>query len=130
MVKPHTDDDSVEKKKNRTRKPVQEKPGKKVWFKSPIYTTRAAREGIVKGVAEEEPERDADKEEKKKSEDNYKGYSTLGIYLKELSHIPVLSPDDARLLAKKAFEGDTEAQKGKKNSKRATDRAPFSVSKI
>lgn len=53
-----------------------------------------------------------EKKERKKADDgDIRGYSTLGIYLKELSQIPVLSPDDARILAKKAFEGDIEAQK-------------------
>jgi len=112
MAKPRTEDESVEKKKSRARKPVQEQPGRKVQFKSRIYATSTAKERVEKEVTEEEPERGADKKERKESGDYYKGYSTLGIYLKELSHIPVLSPDDARLLAKKAFEGDTEAQKG------------------
>jgi len=62
-------------------------------------------ESSLKIPAEDNEDMDSPEEE------NFRGYSTLSIYLKELSQIPVLSPDDARILAKKAFEGDLEAQK-------------------
>jgi RNA polymerase primary sigma factor len=112
MAKSPKDDDPLDKKKGRSKDPTRRQYNRQVWFKSPSHSSRTVKETGIREVGEEEAEQEREKEEKKDADDSYKGYSTMGIYLRELSHIPVLSPDDARLLAKKAFEGDTDAQRG------------------